>query len=180
VDSPPQLFLSQHHRNCRCPTHDAASSRHGWGCCTTAHKPPPQLSSPAGPATGGRIYRLPGAGGDNQRNIRTISDFREIHLKTLEGLFEQVLKIALEARALKVGRVAPDGTKIKANASTHKAMSHGQMKRMEKDLCSQIKDLLAQAEAADAEEDAATSVPDPCDTPPRRRMIRRELNTPTQ
>jgi transposase len=60
---------------------------------------------------------------DNQPNFRTISDFLKIHLKTLEGLFEQVLKIALEAGALKVGRVALEGTKIKANASTHKAMS---------------------------------------------------------
>jgi hypothetical protein len=98
----------------------------------------------------------------------------------MEGLFEQVLKIALETRALKVGRVALDGTKINANASKHKAMSYDRMKRKEKDLRSQIKDLLAQAEAADAEEDAVTPVPDPCDTPPRRRVIRRELNTPTQ
>jgi hypothetical protein len=111
---------------------------------------------------------------DNQPNFRTISDFRKIYLKTMEGLVEQVLKIALEAGALKVGRVALDGTKIKANASKHKAMSYDRMKKKEKDLRSQIKDLLAQA---DAGEDAATPVPDPCDTPPRRRMIRRELNT---
>jgi transposase len=91
---------------------------------------------------------------DNQPNFRTISDFRKIHLKTLEGLFEQVLKIALEAGAMRVGRVALDGTKIKANASKHKAMSYDRMKEKEKDLRSQIKDLLAQAEAADAEEDA--------------------------
>lgn len=91
---------------------------------------------------------------DNQPNFRTISDFRKIHLKTLEGFFEQVLKIALEAGAMKVGRVALDGTKIKANASKHKAMSYDRMKEKEKDLRSQIKDLLAQAEAADAEEDA--------------------------
>lgn len=91
---------------------------------------------------------------DNQPNFRTISDFRKIHLKTLEGLFEQVLKIALEAGAMKVGRVALDGTKIKANASKHKAMSYDRMREKEKDLRSQIKDLLAQAEAADAEEDA--------------------------
>ena len=45
---------------------------------------------------------------------------KKIHLKPLEGLFEQVLKIALEAGALKVGRVALDGTKIKANVSKHK------------------------------------------------------------
>jgi transposase len=50
----------------------------------------------------------------NQPNFRTISDFRKIHLKTLEGLFEQVLQIALEAGAMKVGRVALDGTKIRA------------------------------------------------------------------
>jgi hypothetical protein len=97
----------------------------------------------------------------------------------MEGLFEQVLKIALEAGALKVGRVALYATKIKATASKHKATSYDRMKKKEKDLRSQINDL-AQAEAADAEEDAATPVPDPCDTPPRRRMIRRELNTPTQ
>jgi transposase len=91
---------------------------------------------------------------DNQPNFRTIADFRKIHLKTLEGLFEQVLKIALEAGAIKVGRVALDGTKIKANASKHKAMSYDRMKEKEKDLQSQIKELLAQAAAVDAEEDA--------------------------
>ncbi len=52
--------------------------------------------------------------------------------------------------------------------------------KKDKDLRSQIKDLLAHPEAGDAEEGAATPVPDRCDTPPRRRMIRRELNTPTQ
>jgi transposase len=91
---------------------------------------------------------------DNQPNFRTISDFRKIHLKTLEGLFEQVLKIALEAGAMKVGRVARDGTKVKANASKHKAMSYDRMREKEKDLKAEIKDLMAQAEAADAEEDA--------------------------
>jgi transposase len=91
---------------------------------------------------------------DNQPNFRTIADFRKIHLKTLEGLFEQVLKIALEAGAMKVGRVALDGTKVKANASKHKAMSYERMKEKENDLRSQIRDLMAQAEAADAEEDA--------------------------
>jgi hypothetical protein len=50
----------------------------------------------------------------------------------MEGLFEQVLKIALEARALKVGRVALDGTKINANASKYKAMSYDRMKRKER------------------------------------------------
>ncbi|HEV2224402.1 MAG TPA: IS1182 family transposase [Candidatus Acidoferrales bacterium] len=91
---------------------------------------------------------------DNQPNFRTISDFRKIHLKTLEGLFEQVLKIALEAGAMKVGRVALDGTKVKANASKHKAMSYDRMLEKEKQLKAEVKGLLEQAEAADAEEDA--------------------------
>jgi transposase len=89
----------------------------------------------------------------NEPNFRTISDFRKIHLKTLEGLFEQVLKITLEAGAMKLGRVALDGTKMKANASKHKAMSYDRMKEKEKQLKDEVKQLLAQAEAADAEED---------------------------
>jgi transposase len=91
---------------------------------------------------------------DNQPNFRTISDFRKIHLQTLSGLFEQVLKIALEAGAMKVGRVALDGTKVKANASKHKAMSHDRMLEKEKQLKAEVQQLLEQAEAADAEEDA--------------------------
>jgi transposase len=97
-------------------------------------------------------FRVLAAG--NQPNFRTISDFRKIHLKTLEGLFEQVLQIALEAGAMKVGRVALDGTKIKANASKHKAMSYDRMGEKQKQLKAEVKQLLAQAEAADAEEDA--------------------------
>jgi hypothetical protein len=68
-------------------------------------------------------------------------------------LFEQVLKIALEAGAMKVGRVAVDGTKVKANASKHKAMSYDRMQEKEKQLKAEVKQLLAQAEAADAAED---------------------------
>jgi transposase len=96
-------------------------------------------------------FRVLAAG--NQPNFRTISDFRKIHLGTLEGLFEQVLKIALEAGAMKVGRVAVDGTKVKANASKHKAMSYDRMQEKEKQLRAEVKQLLAQAEAADAAED---------------------------
>lgn len=97
-------------------------------------------------------FRILAAG--NEPDFRTISDFRKIHLKALEGLFDQVLKIALEAGAMKVGRVALDGTKVKANASKHKAMSYGRMQEKEKELRAEVKQLLAQAEAADAEEDA--------------------------
>jgi hypothetical protein len=64
-----------------------------------------------------------------------------------------VLKIALEAGAMKVGRVALDGTKVKASASKHKAMSYGRMKEKEKAIREEVKKLLAEAEAADADED---------------------------
>ena len=97
-------------------------------------------------------FRVLAAG--NEPDFRTISDFRKIHLEALQGLFEQVLRIALEAGAMKVGRVALDGTKVKANASKHKAMSYAYMQEKEKRLREQVKELLAQAEAADAEEDA--------------------------
>ena len=55
---------------------------------------------------------------------------------------------------MKVGRVALDGTKVKANASKHKAMSHDRMLEKEKQLKAEVQQLLEQAEAADAEEDA--------------------------
>src|SRR4051794_33789737 len=97
-------------------------------------------------------FRVLAAG--NQPDFRTISDFRKIHLATLESLFEQVLQIALEAGAMKLGRVALDGTKVKANASKHKAMSYDRMIEKEKALKAEVKQLLAQAEAADQEEDA--------------------------
>jgi transposase len=97
-------------------------------------------------------FRVLAAG--NEPDFRTISDFRKIHLKTLEGFFEEVLKITLETGAVKLGRVALDGTKIKANASKHKAMSYDRMKQQEKAIRAQVKELLARAEATDAEEDA--------------------------
>jgi transposase len=75
------------------------------------------------------VFRVLAAG--NAPDFRTISDFRKIHLKTLSGFFEEVLKIVLEAGAMKLGRVALDGTKIKANASKHKAMSYDRMAQQE-------------------------------------------------
>jgi transposase len=89
----------------------------------------------------------------NEPDFRTISDFRKIHVGTLEGLFEQVLEMALEVGAVKVGRVSLDGTKVKANASKHKAMSYGRMKEKQQQLRDEVKQLLEQAEAADEEED---------------------------
>jgi transposase len=91
---------------------------------------------------------------NNQPDFRTISDFRKIHHKALEGLFQQVLRLALEAGAIKIGRVALDGTKVKANASKHKAMSYARMKEDERSLREEVRKLLAQAKAADDEEDA--------------------------
>lgn len=88
----------------------------------------------------------------NEPDFRTISDFRKIHLEALQGLFEQVLHIAMEAGAVKLGRVSLDGTKVKANASKHKAMSYGRMVDKEKQLKEEVNQLLAQAEAADQEE----------------------------
>jgi transposase len=97
-------------------------------------------------------FRILAAG--NQPDFRTISDFRKIHLDALQSLFEQVLKLALTAGAIKLGRVALDGSKIKANASKHKAMSYKRMKEEEWTLRSEVQQLLKQAKAADDEEDA--------------------------
>jgi transposase len=89
----------------------------------------------------------------NQPDFRTISDFRKIHIETLQNLFEQVLAMALECGAIQLGRVSLDGTKLKANASKHKAMSYGRMKEKQQQLKEEVKQLLEQAEAADQDED---------------------------
>ncbi len=97
-------------------------------------------------------YRVLAAG--NQPDFRTISDFRKRHLKGLQGLFLQVLRLCQRAGLVKLGHVALDGTKIKANASKHKAMSYGRMKKAEEKLREEIAELLAKAEAVDAAEDS--------------------------
>jgi transposase len=86
-------------------------------------------------------------------DFRTISEFRRRHLDALGGLFVQVLKLAEKAGLVKLGHVALDGTKIKANASKHKAMSYERMKKREAELQAEVDRWLAAAEAADAEED---------------------------
>lgn len=96
-------------------------------------------------------FRVLAAG--NAPDFRTIADFRKIHRKALEGFFEQVLKMALEVGAVKVGRVALDGSKGKANASKHKAMSYDRMKEQEKAIRQQVRKLLWQAAEVDAAED---------------------------
>ena len=96
-------------------------------------------------------FRVLAAG--NEPDFRTLADFRKNHLKALEELFQQVLRLALEVGALKLGRVALDGSKVKANASKHKAMSYGRMEETEKRLRKEVRELLKQAEAVDEEED---------------------------
>ena len=97
-------------------------------------------------------FRVLAAG--NQPDFRTIADFRKLHLKALEEMFQQMLRLTLETGMMKLGRVAVDGSKVKGNASKHKAMSYGRMKETEKRLREEVRKLLNQAEAADKEEDS--------------------------
>jgi transposase len=90
----------------------------------------------------------------NTPDFRTISDFRKDHLKALAGLFLQVLKLCQKAGLVKLGHVALDGTKIKANASKHKAMSYKRMKEEEARLEAEVAALMKKAEAVDEEEDS--------------------------
>lgn len=83
---------------------------------------------------------------------RTIRDFRAIHLQELSELFVQVVRLAREMGLVKLGTIAVDGTKIKANASRHKAMSYGYMAKAESELKAQIDALLKRARQADESE----------------------------
>lgn len=91
----------------------------------------------------------------NRPDFRTIAKFRERHLEALGGLFKQVLKLCQRAGMVKLGHVALDGTKVKANASKHKAMSYGRMLETEAKLAEEVGRWLAEANATDAREDAA-------------------------
>ena len=86
-------------------------------------------------------------------DFRTISDFRKRHLKALGGLFGQILHLCETAGLVKLGHVALDGTKIKANASKHKAMSYERMENRASELEAEVAKWLSTAAAADAEED---------------------------
>lgn len=88
-------------------------------------------------------------------DFRTLSDFRKQHLAALTDLFVQVLQLCQRAGLVKLGHIALDGTKVKANASKHKAMSYGRMVTEEARLTAEVERLLTQAEAADARDDAA-------------------------
>ena len=90
---------------------------------------------------------------NNTPDFRTISDFRKEHLEALGGLFAQVLELCQRAGLVKLGHVALDGTKVKANASKHKAMSYGKMKEKEAWLETEVEQLLKEAQEVDEEED---------------------------
>src|ERR1700683_4918119 len=86
-------------------------------------------------------------------DFRTISEFRKRHLAALSGLFRQVLKLCREAGLVKLGHVALDGTKIKANAGINKAMSYGRMKEAEPRLAAEVQRWFAEAAQTDKAED---------------------------
>ena len=90
---------------------------------------------------------------DQHPDHDTIAAFRQEHLTPLAQLFVQVLQLCQRAGLVKLGHVALDGTKIKANASKHKAMSYERMEKAEKELAAEVQALLAEAARVDAEED---------------------------
>ena len=90
---------------------------------------------------------------NNTPDFRTVSDFRKDHLEALGELFLQVLELCQQAGLVKLGHVALDGTKVRANASKHKAMSYGRMKEKEAQLQAEVDELLRKAQEVDEEED---------------------------
>ena len=90
---------------------------------------------------------------NNTPDFRTISDFRKDHLAALSGLFLQVLAFCQRSGLVKLGHVALDGTKVRANASRHKAMSYRRMKEQETQLAAEVAELLRRAQEVDDEED---------------------------
>lgn len=82
-----------------------------------------------------------------------ISEFRRAHLKELTRLFVQVLRLCQKAKLVKLGHVSLDGTKVKASASKHKAMSHERMQKTEAELEKEVRELLRRAEEADRDDD---------------------------
>ncbi len=92
--------------------------------------------------------------GEDLPDFRTISEFRRRHLDHVQHLFVEVLQLCRAAGLLKLGRLSLDGTKVKANASRHKAMSYDRMLSEEQRLQQEIEQLLQQAQSADTAEDA--------------------------
>jgi transposase len=91
---------------------------------------------------------------DQHPDHDTFAEFRKRHLEALAGLFTQALRLCEKAGLVKLGHVSIDGSKIKANASKHKAQSYARMGETEARLKAEIEALLKQAEGVDAAEDA--------------------------
>jgi transposase len=91
---------------------------------------------------------------DQHPDHDTIAEFRKRHLKALSGLFVQALLLCRQVGLVKLGHVSLDGTKVKANASKHKAMSYGRMEKKAEELEGEVKRLLAEAQSVDDAEDA--------------------------
>lgn len=98
--------------------------------------------------------------GDTHPDHDTIATFRKRFLKELEGLFVQMLILAKVMGLFKLGHVSLDGTKIKANASKHKAMSWGTANKLEEQLRREVRELLRRAEQADADDEPEMDIPD--------------------
>jgi transposase len=93
--------------------------------------------------------------GPERPDFRTLSDFRKLHLEAFKDVFVQVVRLAAEAGLVKLGNVATDGTKIQGNASRHKAMSYGYMKKAVERLREDIEALVTQAYEQDEADEAA-------------------------
>jgi transposase len=110
---------------------------------------------------------------DQHPDHDSIASFRQTHLQALAGLFMQALQLCEKAGLVKLGHVAIDGTKLKANASKHKAMSYERMQEKEKQLRAEVEKLLAHAAQVDAEEDSQYGKGKPGDELPAE-LARRE------
>src|SRR3989475_7490015 len=93
--------------------------------------------------------------GEDRPDFRTISDFRKLHLEAFKAVFVQVVRLAGAAGLVKLGNMASDGTKIQGNASRHKAMSYGYMKKEVDRIREDIEALVTHAYQQDEAEEAA-------------------------
>ena len=105
-------------------------------------------------AEAGRGCGVPGAGGGELSQHRTLCEFRRRHLEDFQALFVEVVRLAQELGLARLGKLSIDGTKVRANASKHKAMSYDRMQEEEQRLESEIEALVRQADATDEAEDA--------------------------
>jgi transposase len=108
---------------------------------------------------------------DNFPAHRTIRDFRALHLAEFTELFTQVVRLAREMGLVKLGTIAVDGTKIKANASRHKAMSYGRMQSTEIELKAQIEAMLKKAASTDEAEKAEPDLDIPAEIERRQERL---------